>query len=93
LPILASIIAITCIPEDYQEAPFVLVNDLTDYLRCGNINIGDQLLKLADQEEGLLECPQTRLRLILAIFLCERVDNLFFIWSYSIESGFGQSAD
>lgn len=44
------------------------------------------------QEEGLLECPQTRLRLILAIFLCERVDNLFFIWSYSIESGFGQSA-
>jgi len=24
-----------------QETPFVLVNDLTDYLRCGNINIGD----------------------------------------------------
>jgi hypothetical protein len=32
----------------YQEAPFVLVNDLTDYLRCGNINISDQLLRLPD---------------------------------------------
>jgi hypothetical protein len=33
-----------------QEAPFVGGKDKTGDLRCGNINISDQLLKLPDQE-------------------------------------------
>jgi hypothetical protein len=36
--------------KGYQEAPFVGVNDNTNYLRCGNVKISNQLLKLPGQE-------------------------------------------
>jgi len=36
------------------QTPFVGVNDKTDYLRCGNVKVSDQLLRLRDQYESLL---------------------------------------
>jgi hypothetical protein len=34
------------VPAGLQEAPFVGMSDKIDYLRCGNVKISDQSLKL-----------------------------------------------
>jgi hypothetical protein len=42
-----SAIRLQDIPDkDLQETPFVGVNNLTDYLRCGNVKVNAQLLRL-----------------------------------------------
>jgi hypothetical protein len=50
-----------------QEEPFVGVNDLTDYLRCGNVKISDQLMKLPVQEQSQIFTLLFELRLTMEV--------------------------